>query len=136
MSESQEQNPLDLDQLPKVDEDKAKQQHRRKNKRYNVHWSARVLISGRGISVARVKDVSLGGVGFVFSDSLSQGQELSIEMSPWASGKNHTIRAKGVITYNMMKGGDAGFIHGMKFTYIPKEQFEVLAGILKDLESA
>lgn len=107
---------------------------RRKSKRYTVSWPSRILLPGKRIISVRVKDVSSGGVGFEVVEKLPTGLEISIEMTPWVRGTEYNIRAKGVITYGMIKGGSAGFSHGLKFTLIPKDQFDVLAGLLKKFE--
>ena len=108
----------------------------RKNKRHRVSWATRLLFPNKQIVPARTKDVSAGGVGFEYEQKLAVGQEVSIELSPWMSGKQYTIRAKGVVTYNMIMSGNNGFSHGLKFTMIPKKQFEQLAEILKSLEQS
>jgi hypothetical protein len=107
---------------------------RRKSARYKVSWATRLLLSDKRIVAARTRDVSAGGVGFEYSEQLPIGAELNIELSPWLKGKQYVIRSKGVITYNMVLSGNSGFSHGLKFTMIPREQFEQLSEILKMLE--
>ncbi len=107
---------------------------RRQSKRFKVNWGTRLLFPNKRIFPARTKDISLGGLGFDFDMQLPVGQELNIELSPWITGKQYIIRAKGVVTYNMIKGGDAGFSYGLKFTMIPKDQLEQLKEVIKILE--
>lgn len=107
---------------------------RRKSKRYNVSWASRLLFADKRIVAARTRDISSGGLGFEYAEQIPIGTEINVECSPMVKGKQYVIRAKGVITYNMVLSGDAGFSHGLQFTLIPKEQFEHLAEILKNLE--
>ena len=78
--------------------------------------------------------MSSGGVGFEYDKQLAVGQELNIEFNPWLEGKEYTIRAKGVVTFNMVMKGSTGFSHGLKFPFIPRDQFDRLAEVLKALE--
>lgn len=108
---------------------------RRKNKRYKVNWGSRLLLPGKRIVASRVRDVSSGGVCFEYDQQLPVGQEVNIEMNPMIKGKPYSIRAKGVVTFNMILSGNNGFSHGLKFTFVPKEQFEHLAEIISGLET-
>lgn len=107
---------------------------RRKSKRYTVSWSSRLLFASKRIVPARTRDVSSGGVGFEYIKQIPVGTEINIEFSPMIKGRQYIIRAKGVVTYNMILSGDSGFSHGLKFTHIPREQFDKLAEILQLLD--
>ncbi len=107
---------------------------RRKSKRFKVSWSSRLLFPDKRIVAARVRDVSSGGVGFEYQDQIPVGKDVNIEFSPCVKGKQYLIRAKGVVTFSMIMAGSAGFTHGLKFTLIPREQFEQLTEILKAFE--
>jgi c-di-GMP-binding flagellar brake protein YcgR len=109
---------------------------RRKHKRYRVSWATRVLFADKRIVSARTKDVSAGGLGFEFGEQIPQGTEINIEINPHVKGKQYQIRAKGVITYNMIMSGNSGFTHGLKFSFIPREHFEDLTEILKGFDQA
>ena len=109
-------------------------EQRRNSKRFKVSWATRLLLPDKRIVAARTRDVSSGGIGFEYGDQLPIGTELNVELSPWSSGKQYIIRAKGVVTYTMILSGSSGFSHGFKFTMIPREQFEQLAEILKVME--
>ena len=104
---------------------------RRKSKRYTVSWSTRLLFADKRIVPARTRDISSGGIGFEYEEQIPVGTEVNIEVSPMIKGKQYVIRAKGVITYNMIMSGNSGFSHGLKFTLVPKEQFEQLSQILQ-----
>ena len=106
----------------------------RRSQRFNVGWPSRVLLPGRKILPARTKDISEGGVGFELDEGVSVGTDINIELTPWVGGQQYTIRAKGVVTYSMLMGGDAGFNHGIKFTFVPPDQLKQLKKILKSLE--
>ncbi|MEO0444297.1 MAG: PilZ domain-containing protein [Pseudomonadota bacterium] len=106
---------------------------RRKSKRFKVNWLSRVLLPDKKIVRVRTRDVSVGGVGFEYEQQLTKATEVNIEMSPIVKGKQYTIRAKGVVIYNMILSGNSGFSHGLKFTLIPKQHFEQLSSILKQL---
>lgn len=110
------------------------QDKRRKSKRYKVNWQVRLLFANRKIFTARARDVSLGGVGFDFEHQIPVGKEVSLELGPWLNGKQVFIRAKGAISYSMILGNNAGFSFGVKFTMIPRDQFEILCDILKTLD--
>lgn len=87
------------------------------------------------IIAIRTRDVSVGGVGFDCGESLSVGSAVNIELTPWVGGKKYVIRAKCIVTYNMLLAGNAGFSHGVRFTFIPPEQMENLKMVLKSLGS-
>lgn len=106
----------------------------RKSQRFKVGWPSRVLLPGKRIVAARTKDISVGGVGFELDEGVPVGTNVNIELTPWVNGQQYVIRAKGSITYSMLKGGDAGFSHGIKFTFVPPEQMDQLKKILKTLE--
>ena len=105
----------------------------RQSQRFKVSWPSRVLLPGKRILSARTKDVSIGGVGFELDEGISVDTDINIELSPWMNGRQYTIRAKGVVTYNMLLAGGAGFSHGIKFTFVPPEQLADLKSILKSL---
>ena len=109
---------------------------RRKSKRYKVSWPARLLFANRRIVPARVRDVSLGGVGFEYGESIAVDAEVNIELSPMFKGKQYLIRAKGVVTYSMILASGSGFSYGLKFTYISRDQFEDYIKILRVLDQA
>lgn len=104
---------------------------RRQSKRYSVSWVSRILLPGKRVIAVKVKDVSTGGLGFEADEQLSKGQEISIEFSPWFQGRQYVIRAKGVVTYSMIRSGSTGFVYGIKFTAIARDQFDTLTDILK-----
>jgi hypothetical protein len=106
----------------------------RKSQRFKVKWPSRVLLPDRRIIAAKTRDVSSGGVGFELDESLPVGSELSIEISPWSAGKQYVIRAKCVVTYSMILSGNAGFSHGVRFSFIPPDQLAQLKQVLKALE--
>jgi hypothetical protein len=106
----------------------------RQSQRYKVSWPSRLLFADKRIVAIRTHDVSSGGIGFEYGQQLPVGQEVSVEVSPWIRGKQYAIRAKGVVTYNMILSGNSGFSHGLKFTQIPLDQFEQLTEILASLE--
>lgn len=107
----------------------------RKSPRFKVNWPSRALLSGKRIIAIRTKDVSIGGVGFESAESMVVGSEVSVELTPWVGGREYVIRAKCIITYNMLLAANAGFSHGVRFTYVPPEQLEDLKMVLKSLES-
>ena len=133
--QGQEQEEQKAD-VPAPEEDKKQddKKNERQSQRFKVGWPSRVLLPGKRIVSARTKDVSIGGVGFELDEEVAIGTSVNIELSPWVNGQRYVIRAKGAITYNMLKGGDAGFSHGLKFTFIPPDQMEQLKDILKSLE--
>ena len=106
----------------------------RKSPRFKVDWPSRALLPGKRIIAIRTKDVSLGGVGFESGESMAVGSEVNIELTPWVGGREYVIRAKCVITYNMLLADNAGFSHGVRFTYVPPEQLDNLKMVLKSLE--
>jgi c-di-GMP-binding flagellar brake protein YcgR len=112
------------------------EESRRKHKRYIVSWATRILFADKRIAHARTRDVSAGGVGFEFEEQIPNGTEINIEITPLVKGNQYQIRAKGVITYNMIMAGNSGFTHGLKFTFIPRDHFEELTQILKDFDQA
>ncbi|MGH1486370.1 MAG: PilZ domain-containing protein [Cellvibrionaceae bacterium] len=109
---------------------------RRKSKRYKVSWATRLLFADKTIVAARTRDVSSGGVGFEYDQQIPIGEEVNIEFSPMIQGKQYIIRAKGVVTYNMILSGSSGFSHGLKFTLIPRDQFDQLAEVLKSFDQS
>ncbi|MBX2807408.1 MAG: PilZ domain-containing protein [Cellvibrionaceae bacterium] len=108
-------------------------QHR-KSKRYRVSWASRILLPNKRIVAAKVKDVSMGGVGFEVDEPLTKGMSVSVELRPWSQGKRYVVRAKGVITYSMIRSASVGFGCGFKFTSIARDQFDDLTAILKRLD--
>jgi len=108
---------------------------RRKHSRHNVHWSCRLLLPNKAIVAARVKNISLGGAGLEVPHVLPEGQQLSIEMRPMHSGRSYLVRARGQVTFSMIKGGDGGFSVGMRFTLIPEEHKKELATLISKLSS-
>lgn len=106
----------------------------RKSPRFKVDWPSRALLPGKRIIAIRTKDVSVGGVGFESGESMAVGSEVNIELTPWVGGREYVIRAKCVITYNMLLAANAGFSHGVRFTYVPPEQLDNLKMVLKSLE--
>jgi len=108
-------------------------EEQRKQKRFKVNWSSRLLFSDRSLHVARVRDISSGGLGFEFGEQLPNGTKLNIEFSPLINGKKYLIRAKGEVMFSMILSGSSGFSHGLKFTLIPRDQFEQLSEILKSI---
>jgi hypothetical protein len=107
----------------------------RKSPRFKVDWPSRALLPGKRIIAIRTKDVSIGGVGFQSGESLSVGLEVNVELTPWVGGREYVIRAKCIVTYNMLLAANAGFSHGVRFTYVSPEQLEDLKVVLKSLES-
>ncbi len=106
----------------------------RRSERYSVGWPSRVLLSDGRILAARTKDVSEGGVGFELDESVPVGTEISIELTPWAAGKQQVVRSKCAVTYSMIMSGNSGFSHGVRFTVMPTEYKEALKQILKTLK--
>ena len=106
---------------------------RRKSQRFKVNWASRLMLPNKKIVRVRTRDISSGGIGFEYEYQLAAGTEVNIEMTPMIKGKQYNIRAKGVVTYNMILSGTSGFSHGLKFTLVPKEHFEQLSEILKDM---
>jgi hypothetical protein len=107
----------------------------RKSPRFKVNWPSRALLPGKRIIAIRTKDVSIGGVGFESGESMVIGSEMNIELTPWVGGREYVIRAKCIITYNMLLAANAGFSHGVRFTFVPPDQLENLKMVLKSLES-
>ena len=105
----------------------------RRSPRFKVNWSSRALMSDKRIVAIRTRDVSVGGIGFVCGESLPVGSDVNVELTPWMGGKKYVIRAKCIVTYNMLLAGNAGFSHGVRFTYVPPEQLEDLKMVLKSL---
>ncbi|ODS24670.1 hypothetical protein AB835_01990 [Candidatus Endobugula sertula] len=106
----------------------------RKSKRYRVGWASRVMLPDRRIVAARTKDVSEGGIAFELDEAIPLGAHVNIELNPWHEGVQYAIRAKVVITYNMIMSGDSGFSHGLKFTFIPSEQLQQLKKFFKSMD--
>ncbi|MFT7388236.1 MAG: hypothetical protein ACI8VC_001481 [Candidatus Endobugula sp.] len=133
MSEDQKTEslaPKDVSTALKGEKSSAQQ---RRNPRFKVNWSSRALMADKRIIAVRTKDVSVGGVGFECGESLPVGSNVSIELTPWVGGKKYAIRAKCLVTYNMLLAGNAGFSHGVRFTFVPPKQLEELKIILKSL---
>lgn len=107
---------------------------KRKQKRFKVNWSSRLLLADRSLHSVRIRDVSSGGVGFEHAVQIPNGTEVNIEFSPMVGGKKYLIRAKGEVMFSMILSGSAGFSHGLKFTLVPREQFEQLTEILKSFD--
>jgi hypothetical protein len=105
----------------------------RRSPRFKVNWSSRALMSDKRIVAIRTRDVSVGGIGFECGESLPVGSDVNVELTPWMGGKKYVIRAKCIVTYNMLLAGNAGFSHGVRFTYVPPEQLEDLKMVLKSL---
>jgi len=124
--------PKDVSTALKGENSSAKQ---RSNPRFKVNWSSRALMADKRIISVRTKDVSLGGVGFECGESLPVDSSVNLELTPWVGGKKYVIRAKCLVTYNMLLAGNAGFSHGVRFTFVPPEQLEDLKIVLKSLGS-
>lgn len=107
---------------------------KRQSKRFKVSWPSRVLFPDKRIVAARLKDVSVGGVGLEIIENLPVGTEVSIEFTAWVSGRENVIRAKCVTTYSMIMSGNSGFSCGMRFAMIPPEHLAELKKILKQLD--
>lgn len=115
-------------------EDLSGETSQRKSQRFKVSWASRVLTSDRRIVAARVKDVSAGGVGFELDEQIPIGDSVSMELSPWVGAKQYVIRAKCVVTYSMILGGNAGFSHGVRFSSISDDQLALLKQVIKSIE--
>ena len=105
----------------------------RRDPRFKVNWPSRALLPDKRILGVRVRDVSVGGVGFDCTESLSVGSSVNIELTPWFGGKKCVIRVKCVVTYNMLLAGNAGFSHGVRFTDVQSGQLDDLKMVLKSL---
>jgi hypothetical protein len=105
----------------------------RVNPRFKVNWPARALLPDKRILGIRVRDVSVGGVGFECAESVPMGSGVNIELTPWVGGKKLVIRVKCVVTYHMLLAGNAGFSHGVRFTDVQPKQLEDLKMVLKSL---
>ena len=108
---------------------------RRKHARHNVHWSCRLLLPDKTIIAAKVKNVSLGGVGIEVAQMIPEGQLLSFEMRPMVLGQSFLFRAKAEVTFSMILGGGHGFSQGLRFTMIPDEHKKSLLALIKLLAS-
>lgn len=105
----------------------------RRDPRFKVNWPSRALLPDKRILGIRVRDVSVGGVGFDCAESLPIGSNVNIELTPWFGGKKCVIRVKCVVTYNMLLAGNAGFSHGVRFTDVQPGQLDDLEMVLKSL---
>ncbi|MFT5420129.1 MAG: c-di-GMP-binding flagellar brake protein YcgR [Candidatus Endobugula sp.] len=110
-----------------------KKESLRKSLRVKVNWSSRVLTPDRRILAARTKDVSEGGLGFELQEGLAVGAECNIELTPWSKGKQYLIRAKCIVTYSMLMASNAGFSHGVRFSFVPPDQLADLKKIIKEI---
>jgi len=106
----------------------------RKSQRFKVNWASRILLPDKSIVAARTRDVSVGGIGFDLDHGIPVGEEVSIELAPWLKGKQLIIRARCVVTYSMILGGNAGFSHGVRFSNIPEEHLKTVKMVIKSLE--
>ena len=108
---------------------------RRQHVRYNVHWSCRLLLPNKTMLAARVKNISIGGVGLEVPQMLPVGQHLSIEIRPMVQGESYLVRAKAQVTFSMIMGGDGGYSKGLKFILVPDAHKKDLSAVIKRLAS-
>ena len=106
---------------------------RRKHTRYNVNWPCRLLLADKTMLSARVKNISMGGVGIEVAQMIPVGGHVSIEIRPMVQGKSYLVRAKGEVTFSMIMGGDGGYSKGLRLTLVPDEHKKTLAAMIANL---
>ena len=108
-------------------------QEKRKNARYSVKWSARVLLPDRSLFEIPIRNVSLGGLSIVFPYVLKTGVVICIEFFVIVSGKKHRIRAKTRVAFNAVLSDGESAQLGLQFEQISDEEKSLYAEALKSL---
>lgn len=91
-----------------------------------VAWTA----DGKAMKV-RTLDVSPGGMALSSATNPNQGTVLSIQFSiPKVTNGATVVKVRGEVTYSVLSGEVGGFKVGVRFSDVPQEAAEAIAGYI------
>lgn len=101
---------------------------RRQYNRVDVQWPARIGKKGLGVSNARLRDISLGGVFLETSLAIEEGDHVLLELQATIAQQAQRILAEGKIMRKTTLA--AGFGYGIQFTRISDSAVQQLLALI------
>lgn len=108
---------------------------RRAHPRFPVNWSARILLADKSLHPAQIKNVSKGGLYFVFDQALAIGSTIGIEFFFNFRGERHRARAHAKVTNSALLSGNSGAGIGVQFLDMDKDVYHAFNNVLQELST-